>query len=251
MLALKKDELNASSTTWRARVEKSDAEKFTVTGRMQDTSNTPTINISQASGEKSTPKLRRFKSKEGMTYYNYLFFCFVHNVNCILGNGSALSTPTTPDTEGGNSLKRSYSVPGSRLRLGVFERLLFVCKIIYFLFIIDPSSRPTGKKVAVIRPDDETFKRFFKSVDQHRSDQKIDISLDDLNCITRSSDCLLIQKKGIQVQKRRGATKNPVKTLASHIEIQSEYTEILTGAVERETRRLNIEKRMYFVLIMF
>lgn len=111
-------------------------------------------------------------------------------------------------------------------------------------FIIETSSKATGKTVVVTRPDDETFKRFFKSVDQHRSDQKIDISVEDLNCVTRSSECLLIQKKGIQVQRRRVATKNPVKTLASLVNIQNEYTEILTGAVERETRRLNIEKCM-------
>lgn len=106
-----------------------------------------------------------------------------------------------------------------------------------------------GKKVVVSRPDDETFKRFFNSVDQHRSNQKIDISLDDLNCVTRETKFLLTQKKGIQVQKRRGATKNPVKTLASRISIQNEYTEILTGAVERETRRLNIEKRKFLLKV--
>lgn len=118
-------------------------------------------------------------------------------------------------------------------------------------FIIEASPKYAGKKVIVSRPDDEAFKRFFKSVEQRGTDQKIDISLEDLNCITRESDCLLIQKKGIQVQKRRVATKNPVKTLASRINIQNEYTEILTGVVERETRRLNIEKRKLTYVLYF
>lgn len=99
-----------------------------------------------------------------------------------------------------------------------------------------------SKKVAVTRPDDDTFKKFFKSVDQHRSHEKIDISLDDLDSITRDSQTLLVQQKGIQVQRRRLPTKNPIKTLSERIEIQDEYTEIITGAAEREERRLNIEK---------
>lgn len=101
-----------------------------------------------------------------------------------------------------------------------------------------------SKKVAVTRPDDDTFKKFFNSVDgQHsRSHEKIDISLDDLDSITRDPQTLLVQQKGIQVQKRRLPTRNPIKTLSTRIEIQNEYTEIITGAAEREERRLNIEK---------
>lgn len=106
-----------------------------------------------------------------------------------------------------------------------------------------------SKKVAVIRPDDDTFKKFFKSVDQKSSQEKIDISLDDLDSITRESDALLVQQKRVQVQKRRLPTKNPIKTLSTRIEIQEEYTEILTGAAEREERRLNIEKCKYLCLM--
>lgn len=100
-----------------------------------------------------------------------------------------------------------------------------------------------SKKVAVSRPDDDTFKKFFKSVDHHRSHEKIDITLDDLDSITRESQTLLVQQKKVQVQKRRLPTKNPIKTLSTRIEILDEYTEVLTGAAEREERRLNIEKR--------
>lgn len=79
-------------------------------------------------------------------------------------------------------------------------------------------------------------------MDQHKSAEKIDISLDDLDSITRESKTLLVQQKKVQVQKRRLPTKNPIKTLSTRIDIQYEYTEILTGAAEREERRLNIEK---------
>lgn len=79
-------------------------------------------------------------------------------------------------------------------------------------------------------------------MDHHRSQEKIIISLDDLDSITRESKTLLVQQKRVQVQKRRLPTKNPIKTLSTRIDIQEEYTEILTGAAEREERRLNIEK---------
>lgn len=96
--------------------------------------------------------------------------------------------------------------------------------------------------MAVIKPDDDTFKNFFVSVDQNRSREKIDVSVDDLDSVTRESQTLLVQKRKVQVQKRRVASKNPIKNLANHVSIQEEYTEVITGAVEREERRLNIEK---------
>lgn len=66
------------------------------------------------------------------------------------------------------------------------------------------------------------------------------MSVDDLDSVTRESKTLLVQKRNVKVQRRRGASKNPIKNLAS-LNIQEEYTEVITGAVEREERRLNIE----------
>lgn len=106
------------------------------------------------------------------------------------------------------------------------------------------------------RPDDETFTNFFKSINDHQrtkttlvetSTTRIEksslLSLDDLNSVEINSEKLLIQKRNIPVQKRREATKNPVKALAARKDIKDEYTEIITGVAERETKRLNIEIR--------
>lgn len=63
-LATKKDDLDASSRQWKTRVEKSDAEKFSVAGKMNERIRdaTPTINIKDADeNEKRTPKAKRFK----------------------------------------------------------------------------------------------------------------------------------------------------------------------------------------------
>ena len=101
--------------------------------------------------------------------------------------------------------------------------------------------RASGRKVSVSRPDDYTFTSFYKSVESKVATEQIDVSLDDFDSVTRQS--LLVQKKNVQVQRRRGASRNPIKALASRIDISDEYTEVITGVAEREKKRLNIEKR--------
>lgn len=96
--------------------------------------------------------------------------------------------------------------------------------------------------MAVSRPDDFTFKSFYSSVETTttKTDQ-IDLSVDDLDSVPRQS--LLVQRKNVQVQRRRVASKNPIKALATRTDIINEYTEVITGVAERERKRLNIEKR--------
>lgn len=59
-LASRKDQLDAASTQWKHRVEKSDAEKFSVAGKMDKI---PTINIPSVEKEKKTPQAKRYKGK--------------------------------------------------------------------------------------------------------------------------------------------------------------------------------------------
>lgn len=66
ILAAKKDELNAASKQWKSRVEKADADKFSVAGRMEKLEKPViTINIPTPDKEKRTPKAKRFKGKDG------------------------------------------------------------------------------------------------------------------------------------------------------------------------------------------
>lgn len=104
--------------------------------------------------------------------------------------------------------------------------------------------------MAISRPDDFTFKNFYSSVEittttTNKTDQ-IDLSVDDLDSVPRQS--LLVQRKNVQVQRRRVASRNPIKALATRTDITNEYTEIITGVAERERKRLNIEKRKYTFL---
>lgn len=90
------------------------------------------------------------------------------------------------------------------------------------------------------RPDDFTFETFFKSIEQSKKVEPVDLSLEDFDAVERHS--LLVIKKNVQVQRRRGTTRNPIKALASRTDIANEYTEVITGVAEREKKRLNIEK---------
>ncbi|KAJ8974224.1 hypothetical protein NQ317_012119 [Molorchus minor] len=76
LLASKKDELDAASIQWKARVEKSDAEKFSVTGKMGEKIReaVPTINIPPVDNKKRTPQAKRFKLKDVMGITHFIYF---------------------------------------------------------------------------------------------------------------------------------------------------------------------------------
>lgn len=57
---------------WRSRVEKKDAEKFTVGGRMQEGVKLPAINIPLNDELKRTPELRKFRGRKGCGFNNYI-----------------------------------------------------------------------------------------------------------------------------------------------------------------------------------
>lgn len=65
LLESKKDELDVAAKQWKSRVEKSDAEKFTVAGRMEKSRDrTPTIDLPEKTETKRRPQAKRFKGKE-------------------------------------------------------------------------------------------------------------------------------------------------------------------------------------------
>lgn len=86
LLATKKDELDASSRQWKSRVEKSDAEKFSVAGKMSERIRdaTPTINIKDVDeNEKRTPQAKRFKLK-GRFFYQCKYISCTNKLNNVV-----------------------------------------------------------------------------------------------------------------------------------------------------------------------
>ncbi|XP_064214700.1 supervillin isoform X3 [Tribolium castaneum] len=206
ILEIKKDELDAASKQWKNRVEKSDADNFSVAGKMEKNREESNLQINIAvdcDKSKKTPQAKRFKGKEG---------------------SEAFSTPVSPDKNRHVELSRSFSVPDPDQDNFGSESFL----------------RTPGQKVIVSRPDDETYKSFYKSIEGKEITEQIEVSQEDFDLITRQS--LLVQKKNVQVRRRRGASKNPIKALASRTDITNEYTEIITGVAEREKKRQNIQK---------
>ncbi|XP_044270482.1 uncharacterized protein LOC123015087 isoform X2 [Tribolium madens] len=206
ILEIKKDELDAASKQWKNRVEKSDAENFSVAGKMEKNREESNLQINIAADcdkNKRTPQAKRFKGKEG---------------------SEAFSTPVSPDKNRHVELSRSFSVPDPNQDNSGSE--------VFF--------KASSQKVVVSRPDDETYRSFYKSLEGKEITDQIEVSQEDFDLITRQS--LLVQKKNVQVRRRRGASKNPIKALASRTDITNEYTEIITGVAEREKKRLNIEK---------
>ncbi|XP_045461852.1 supervillin-like isoform X2 [Harmonia axyridis] len=202
ILSSRKDELDAASRQWKCRVEKSDADKFSVSGKMEKAKTTIPVNIPVSEITKKAPQARRFRGKQ---------------IN-------SSSMPTSPEKNGLLKLKRSQSNPDPCLETK-----------------IDRTSKAITKNVQVFRPDDFTFTNFFKSIDSKvNPEDHYSLNLDDFDSIQSHSP--LVQRKNIQVQKRKGPSKNPIKALAEREDIKYEYTEILTGVAERESKRLNIEK---------
>ncbi|KAF5297869.1 hypothetical protein FQR65_LT09894 [Abscondita terminalis] len=211
ILAARKDELDAASKQWRSRVEQSDAINFSVAGRMQQKNDLLTIPINIPSFNKiiKTPKAKTFKGKEGGDSTN-----------------DAASLPTSPEKISTHSVKRSISLPGAGDTDSNSQE----------------SQIKSSRKVKVERPDNITFTSFFESVEKKESSCAPDVSVDDFDVISSQSQNLLVQKRNVRVQRRREATKNPIKALASRSDVFDEYTEVITGVAEKERHRLNVEK---------
>lgn len=64
ILSSRKDELDAASKQWKCRVEKSDAEKFSVSGKMEKAKTTIPVNIPVSEMAKKAPQARRFRGKQ-------------------------------------------------------------------------------------------------------------------------------------------------------------------------------------------
>nr|CAH7767160.1 unnamed protein product [Callosobruchus chinensis] len=167
ILATRLNELDVSSRQWQNRVEKSDAEKFSISGKMAEKMKdaTPTINIPD--DNKKTPQAKRIRLRGTVTKW-------------------------------------------------------------------------TSRRVSVPKLDDAAFKSFFESVEHSESMEKVNLRLEDFDAVERQS--LLVIRKNVQVQKRRGASRNPIKALAKRTDIADEYTEVITGVAEREKKRLAIER---------
>lgn len=65
ILALRKDELDAASKQWKSRIDKSDADNFSVAGRMEQIKDLQIAIPNVNSNNRKLPRPKRYKGKEG------------------------------------------------------------------------------------------------------------------------------------------------------------------------------------------
>ncbi|GAB6018907.1 hypothetical protein CHUAL_000560 [Chamberlinius hualienensis] len=195
--------LEGSQQEWKRRVEEKDATKFTVAGKMGMSS--PPQESPVLDRKRRVPKPTRFQSR-------------THGNLPELVKTSASGLPP----KSSSSLTRSKSLCDAKDTL-IEERSL--------------------TRVSVPKPDDEGFSSFFESVNLDKlKSQKFEIHEEAFNQLVSESHQLLVQKRSVQVTRRHVGARNPLRTLAARDNLQTEYTETVTGVAEKELRRLRVEQ---------
>ncbi|KAJ8877544.1 hypothetical protein PR048_021999 [Dryococelus australis] len=212
ILADRKGKLDAAKQGWKKRVEPTDAVKFSVAGKMKienkAADQSPTLSQQNGERRRRIPQRSRFRSKMAQLK-------------------EISSTPCSPQKEVTPTFKRSISAPG-----GDEEDLT-----------LDQETTLNELKVVVPRADDETFAAFFRSASSEQAEkEQLQINDEDLDLVISKSSRLSVQKRTVKVQRRHVASRNPIKALASRVNIQEEYVEVQTGVAEKELKRLNMEK---------
>ncbi|XP_065351905.1 supervillin isoform X3 [Cloeon dipterum] len=202
ILAEKLNQLDVAASDWKKRVGPKDAVDFSVAGRMGVETGTPSPFMSPAR-EKRTPKPARFKSKKERN----------NRTSSKESDGGNSSTPESPSKEAAVTIKlpplaRSISAPESQP----------VIKVPSMTDHLDQFFTSTAETITMESEEIGTL----PDAEQHT--------------------LLVSHRRTVQVQKRRNATRNPLKTLAARTDIVQEYQEVRTGAAEREMKRLNVEK---------
>ncbi|XP_018397433.1 PREDICTED: uncharacterized protein LOC108775536 isoform X2 [Cyphomyrmex costatus] len=211
------EKLESAAESWKNRIVEPDAVNFTVAGKMKaplkDVSSPflteATANVSNQ--KKKVPRPQWFKIRKDKEY-----------------NNDAVSIPTSPSKD------------------------LFSTKRTNFSESISSESDEESKTEHVLSPsvsvpkiDDETFTSFFSGVSLKKCETEcLDLDESDFDSITPHSE-LLVQKRNIQMQRRRATSRNPLKVLAARTDLRSEYTEIRTNILyERTTKNFNMRKHI-------
>uniref|UniRef100_A0A1B6HJL8 HP domain-containing protein n=1 Tax=Homalodisca liturata TaxID=320908 RepID=A0A1B6HJL8_9HEMI len=197
--------LESSTQGWRRRVNPSDATQFSVAGRMAAVPPSP-LPSPAAERKKKIPKPERFRSKG-------------------TASKDAQSMPTSPEVETTSGVfKRSISAPGDDDKISLSSA---------------EGDSVSGPLVSVPKVFDDDFSSFFAS---SATDERIELKDEDLETVTSSTSQLLVQRRRVKIQRRHGASSNPVKALAARTDLRTEYVEVKSGVAHREEKRLRVEK---------
>ncbi|EZA60520.1 Supervillin [Ooceraea biroi] len=211
------EKLESAADNWKNRIVTPDAMNFTVAGKMKVTrSKGPSSPLVAEYSTTSTPNQKKkiprwFKTKK--------------DKGC---NNGAVSTPTSPCKDLSPATRTSFSEP-------VSDDSDEECKTEQH--VLSPT-------VSVPKTDDETFTSFFSGVSLEKCENEcLNLHESDFDIIAPQSE-LLVYKRNIRMQRRRAASKNPLKVLAARTDLRSEYTEIRTDIATRSVAIMNVEKHI-------
>ncbi|XP_055382156.1 supervillin [Condylostylus longicornis] len=272
--------LKSSSENWKNRIEQSDASQFTVAGRLQ-TKSPVKLQFERIDSRKPHKKILRSANQPllGLAKSPSMMVTSLVNTKTAttnINNSNGITQNTQNQQQNKHNsfhLTRSISINVSQNENGNGRRSDSSSSN----SDSDSDSRGSkenhknhlngqpmkkGSKVTVPKLDDEeTFSKFFSSasVNQLLSDdsnkfttnsneksinsivikEEEPVEISDFDSI--KSTTRLINKKVVQGPKGRRAAKNPLKALAAREDLQTEYTEIKTGAAEKELKRMKLE----------
>ncbi|CAH1789919.1 unnamed protein product, partial [Owenia fusiformis] len=206
--------LKESSETWKQRVEEKDSEEFTVAGKLAKTGK-------QALPD--TPVRLPPKSR-------------------ISPRGSSFKLTKSGTESGDESLAFKNTPLPKSISLGDLNALVKSNSDEDKKKPEAPKTEVTEKKeVHVPSVNNEEFTAFFKS--NLDNDEKLDVTVDDFDHLFIESNEMLLSTRKIRPQKRKAAgSRNPLKALSTHQNLQQTYTEVKTDIAEKEFKRVNKEK---------
>ncbi|KAG5332314.1 SVIL protein, partial [Acromyrmex heyeri] len=209
------EKLESAAEGWKSRIVEPDAVNFTVAGKMKVT---PLKDVSSPFLTEATANISNQKKKVPRPQW----FKMRKDKEC---NNDAVSTPTSPSKDLSSTTRINFSESIS----GDSDE---ECKTEH---VLSPS-------VSIPKTDDETFTSFFSGVSLEKCETEcLDLDESDFDTITPRSE-LLVQKRNIQMQRRRATSRNPLKVLAARTDLRSEYTEIRTNILTRTATNFNMRR---------
>ncbi|KAK6630980.1 hypothetical protein RUM44_003152 [Polyplax serrata] len=195
------EQLGAAQSGWKKRVQPSDAVRFSVEGMLLENSE-----VSPAASAIPAAVARKKRSPKALKFR------------------SRYAVDKSPSVEQSEELCKK--IESEKHAASISE-----------------TTEEIGPVVTVPKIDDETFTSFFNGALDLREkwNERLELRDEDLDVIAKmKSSQLLVQKRNIKTQRRRATVQNPVKALSTRFQFQ-EYTEIKTGAAQKELRRLRLE----------
>lgn len=211
-------------------MEQSDASKFTVAGRLQNTQN-------------NAPAKLQFERTEDKKCQPMKVVRSANQPQLGLAKSPSMMVTSTTNTQANKTetanqlfLKRSVSINGGRAATESSGSDTSDSEK-------NHKTAESGSKVVIPRIDDEeTFKKFFSIKNKHETGEE-SIKISDFDSVKASER--LVTKRAVRGPMGRRATKNPLKSLAARNDLQSEYTEIKSGYAEKELKRIKLESCKY------